>query len=52
MSWRFFSTAMAAALAGVATFGIMTISAVYPASALPVYLPDIANGESVLNAGG
>jgi hypothetical protein len=34
MSWRLFPAAMAAALAGVATFWIMTIPAVFAVSGL------------------
>ncbi|MBX9711896.1 MAG: cytochrome c [Xanthobacteraceae bacterium] len=41
-----------AALAAFAVFWIVTVPSVVPATALPSYSPNIANGENVFNAGG
>jgi mono/diheme cytochrome c family protein len=46
---------LAAAIAAAGAFGLFwwsTIPAVVPANALAAYSPDIANGETVFNAGG
>ncbi len=45
---------LAAALiaAGLAAFWILTIPATVPASALPAYMPNLANGKTMFNAGG
>ena len=39
-------------VAGLATFWILTIPATVPASALPAYTPNLANGRTMFNAGG
>jgi mono/diheme cytochrome c family protein len=49
---HFFVMACGAALAAFAVFWIVTVPSVVPASALPNYSPNIANGEVVFNAGG
>src|ERR1700712_4237902 len=41
-----------AAAAGFAVFWWLTIPATIPASALPAYTPDLANGLTTFNAGG
>jgi mono/diheme cytochrome c family protein len=40
------------AVLGVAAFWILTIPASVPASALPPYTPNLANGKTMFNAGG
>lgn len=40
------------AAAAFAVFWVVTVPAVVPASALPSYTPNVANGEVVFNAGG
>jgi mono/diheme cytochrome c family protein len=40
------------ALAGLAAFWILTIPATVPASALPAYAPNLANGRTMFDAGG
>lgn len=40
------------AVAGLAAFWILTIPATVPASALPAYTPNLANGKTMFNAGG
>jgi mono/diheme cytochrome c family protein len=45
-------TILVATLVGMVTFWIVTIPAIFPARALPAYLPDITNGQTVFNAGG
>lgn len=44
--------ALVAAVAGLGVFWFITIPAVIPASALPAYTPDLANGQTAFNAGG
>jgi mono/diheme cytochrome c family protein len=41
-----------AAVAGVGIFWLVTEPAVIPASALPAYTPNLANGQTTFNAGG
>jgi mono/diheme cytochrome c family protein len=43
---------IAAALAGIGVFWFITSPAVIPASALPAYTPNLANGQTTFNAGG
>jgi mono/diheme cytochrome c family protein len=40
------------AVVGLAGFWILTIPATIPASALPAYTPNLANGKTIFNAGG
>jgi mono/diheme cytochrome c family protein len=40
------------AVAGLGVFWILTIPATIPASALPAYTPNLANGKTIFNAGG
>ena len=49
---HFFVMTCIAALAAFAVFWIITMPSVVPASALPSYSPNVANGEMVFNAGG
>jgi mono/diheme cytochrome c family protein len=51
-SWRLFLPILLAALVGVVTLWVVTIPAIVPASALPAYLPDVTNGQTVFNVGG
>lgn len=44
--------ALVAIVAGLGVFWFITVPAVIPASALPAHKPDLANGETVFNAGG
>ncbi len=49
---HFFVMACVAALVVFGVFWIVTVPSVVPASALPSYSPNVANGETVFNAGG
>ena len=49
---RFFLALVIAGAAGLGVFWWLTIPAVVPASALPAYTPDLANGLTTFNAGG
>jgi len=44
--------AAALAVAGIAAFWFLTIPATVPASALPAYTPNVANGKTMFEAGG
>jgi mono/diheme cytochrome c family protein len=50
--WKLLLPILFATLVGAVTFWIVTIPAIFPASALPARLPDSANGQTVFNAGG
>src|ERR1700709_1593902 len=56
MDWRvlrrFFLALVVAGVAGLGIFWWLTIPATIPASALPAYSPDPANGLTTFNAGG
>jgi mono/diheme cytochrome c family protein len=43
---------MIGAVVGIAAFWILTIPATVPASALPAYTPNLANGKTMFDAGG
>ena len=49
---RFGLAAALAIAAAFAVFWVVTVPSMVPASALPAYMPNIANGEVVFNAGG
>lgn len=49
---KLFLLAALALIAGVGVFWFVTIPAVVSAQALPAYSPNVANGETVFNAGG
>ena len=44
--------AAAVVIAGLIAFCIVTMPTVVPASALPLYTPNVANGQTMFNAGG
>ncbi|OQW58764.1 MAG: alkylated DNA repair protein [Proteobacteria bacterium SG_bin9] len=44
--------AVAAAIIGFGVYWVVTIPGTIPASALPAYTPNVANGQTVFNAGG
>jgi mono/diheme cytochrome c family protein len=44
--------AAALVVAGIAAFWILTIPSIVPASALPAYTPNLANGKTMFEAGG
>ena len=44
--------AVVAAIVGFGVYWLITIPAVVPASALPAYTPNLANGQTTFNAGG
>jgi mono/diheme cytochrome c family protein len=48
----FFVLLAATTLVGAVTFWIVTTPATIPAIALPIYSPNVANGQTVFNAGG
>ncbi len=49
---KLFLLAVLALIAGVGVFWFVTIPAVVSAAALPAYTPNVANGQTVFNAGG
>jgi mono/diheme cytochrome c family protein len=49
---RFAIAAVVLVALGIAAFWILTIPATIPASALPAYTPDLANGKAIFEAGG
>lgn len=49
---KFFLLAILAVVAGAGVFWFITIPAVVSAEALPAYSPNVANGQTVFNAGG
>lgn len=49
---KLFLLAVIAGIAGLAVFWFVTIPAVVPASALPAYTPNLANGQTIFNIGG
>jgi mono/diheme cytochrome c family protein len=49
---RVFLLAIAAAVLGLAAFWFLTIPQTVPASALPAYTPDLANGKTMFAIGG
>ena len=49
---RYFVAAAITALVALAGFWIVTVPSIIPASALPAYSPNLANGQNVFNAGG
>ncbi|MGH6677103.1 MAG: c-type cytochrome, partial [Xanthobacteraceae bacterium] len=49
---RFLIAAVGVAVAGAVVFWVLTIPATVPASALPAYTPNVANGKTMFDAGG
>lgn len=49
---KLFLLAVLALIAGVGVFWFVTVPAVVSAQALPAYSPNVANGQTVFNAGG
>jgi mono/diheme cytochrome c family protein len=49
---KFLIVAATVVVAGVAAVWVLTIPATVPASALPAYTPNLANGKTMFNAGG